>query len=500
MLNDRSRRGASAADRRIEASLKAYRSDPELYCREILKGSWTEDQARIARQLFLRRRVLVRASHSVGKTNLAGGLVNYFVDCYGPCIVLTTAPTEAQVIETLWKEVRTQRRGRRGLLPKAPRIEFAPNWFAAGYTARDATAFQGRHEERVLIIFDEAVGIDTTFWDAAEGMMTGEDCYWLAITNPTDITSRCYQEDISGDWHVETLSALDHPNIRAELAGKPPVIPAAVRLGWLRARLERWAERITSEDAKPTDIEFEDQWWRPGPLFESRVLGRWPTQGVSSVWSDAAWQASLIARDIPVTEPLEIGCDVARFGDDFTSIVARRGRAVIHHETHNGWEFNHTAGRLKQLCRELVRKEGREEDPTKVKVKIDSDGFGGQVISYKEEFNFLSVAASAPALEVEEFPNRRSELWFAVAERARDGGLDLSRLPASSLQLLRSQAMAPTWKVDSKGRRVVEPKDQTKKRLHRSPDDMDALNLAFAPPDPVQWGNDIEFLKKLAKR
>ncbi len=40
--------------------------------------------------------------------------------------------------------------------------------------------------------------------------------------------------------------------------------------------------------------------------------------------------------------------------------------------------------------------------------------------------------------------------------------------------------MAPTWKLDSQGRRVVEPKQDTKKRLKRSPDDMDALNLAYA--------------------
>jgi len=40
--------------------------------------------------------------------------------------------------------------------------------------------------------------------------------------------------------------------------------------------------------------------------------------------------------------------------------------------------------------------------------------------------------------------------------------------------------MAPVYKVDSQGRRVVEPMADTKRRLGRSPDDMNALNLAFA--------------------
>jgi hypothetical protein len=42
--------------------------------------------------------------------------------------------------------------------------------------------------------------------------------------------------------------------------------------------------------------------------------------------------------------------------------------------------------------------------------------------------------------------------------------------------------MAPTWKLDSDGRRVVEPKDKTKERIKRSPDDVDGMNLAYAVP------------------
>ena len=44
--------------------------------------------------------------------------------------------------------------------------------------------------------------------------------------------------------------------------------------------------------------------------------------------------------------------------------------------------------------------------------------------------------------------------------------------------------MTPTWKVNSQGQRAVEPKADTKRRLGRSPDDMDALNLAYAYVPP----------------
>lgn len=467
-----------------ELARRRFQRDPECYAREVLGAVWTDDQAKLARLLLEHKRLFVRASHSVGKTHVAGGIINWFVDAFGPCIALTTAPTEAQVTETLWKEVRVQRRGRPGLSPKAPRIELAPDWFAAGYTARDATAFQGRHAERVLIVFDESTGVDSSFWDAAEGMMTGDECYWLAIGNPTDTSSRAYEEDMSGRWHTVVLSALDHPNIKAELEGNPPPFPAAVRLGWVRERLEQWCDRIPEGDQAGTDILVEGQWWRPGPLFESRVLGRWPTQGATSVWSDSAWQ-SVLKEKSPSGLP-EGGCDVARFGDDDTAIHIRQGPCSLHHETHNGWSTSQTAGRLKELSREFFPNE-----PTKMLWKIDDDGVGGGVTDQKGDYNFQPVSGASVAIERDGYPNRRSELWFSVSQRAKDGNLDISRLDERTRARLRQQAMAPTWKLDSQGRRVVEPKDQTKKRLKRSPDDMDAMNLAYAPGHAIERDDDL---------
>lgn len=458
-----------------------------LYAQQVLGVELWADQEEVARALVQHRRVMVRASHSVGKTHMGGTLVNWFYDCFRPGITLTTAPTQAQVQDLLWKEVRVQRRGRPGLQPKAPRMESAPDHFAAGFTARDSNAFQGRHESNVFIIFDEAVGVDGQFWDGATGMLTGDNCYWLTIFNPTDTSSRAYEEEQSGRWWVKRISALDHPNIAAELAGLPAPIPAAVRLSWVLERLERWCTPISSTDRKATDVEFppqSNQWFRPGSLFESRVLGRWPTQGATSVWTEAAWDQCLVVQLLP-HQPTEIGCDVARFGDDYTSIVVRRGACALHHETHNGWSTQQTAGRLKQLCKEFAQ-EG--EDPCGIACKIDDDGVGGGVVDAAGGYSFRPVGGGTKAWQPEDYPNRRSEMWFSVADRADRGELDLSRLSEESRNLLRRQVMAPKWRLDSQGRRVVEPKVDTKKRIGRSPDDADALNLAFAPaPTLAAW-------------
>lgn len=465
--------------------LERYRRSPAAYAEEILGVRWWSAQREIAEAILRHRRVLVKASHAVGKTHVAAGIINWHFDCFRPGIAISTAPTQRQVVDVLWKEVRRLRRGRPGLLPRSPRLEASVEHFAVGYTTRGEAAFQGRHAEHMLIVFDECVGIPDELWEEAEAMMTGEECRWLAICNPTDTSSRAYEEDAAGRFHVLSVCAMDHPNIQAELEGRPPPYPAAVRLAWIEEQIRRNCTPIAAEDRTGTDFEFppgSGRLYRPGPIFESRVLGRWPGQALCAVWSEAAWQMCVNPNAERPPDPSPgtvIGCDVARFGDDYTSIVVRRGSVVLHHETHNGWDTARTARRLKELCMRFAE---AGADPRRVPVLIDDDGVGGGVVDQREGYAFHGCGAGARALRPDDYPNRRSELWFAVAERALRGGVDLTRLPQETLQLLRRQAMAPRWHLDSQGRRVVEPKHETKRRLGRSPDDMDALNLAFADP------------------
>ena len=499
-LELRRRRSAGVARSRFEK----YQRDPEGYARDVLGVVWWEKQNEIARAILQHQQVFVKASHSVGKTHLAGGLVNWHYDSFAPSITKTTAPTKNQVVNLTWKEVRLQRRGAGlgGLMPRAPIIqtffqngELNPGHFAAGYTAKDADSFQGDHEENLFIIFEEAVGIDEEFWTAAEGMLSsGEDNRWLAIMNPTDTGSTAYQQELSGGWHVITISALDHPNLLAELRGEPKPFRKAISLSWVEKRLKKWCTAVKSSEKKETDIcwppldfclerGIEPQWYRPGPLFESRVLGRWPSQSGDAVWSEALWLAAITRKlDLQAAalhQPPEIGCDVARKGHDLTVIHVRRGGVSFHHESHSGWTTDRTAGRLKELCDEWGFKTG--QDPLKIPVKVDDDGVGGGVVDQRGNYDFVGIGAGTSAIDEEHYPNRRSELWFTTAGRALEGRLDFSLLPTDVLTELRRQMMAPTWKLDSEGRRVVEPKDKTKDRIKRSPDDADGVNLAYAP-------------------
>jgi hypothetical protein len=485
--------------------LARYRTDPVGYAQDRLGVyTLTTDQKKILQSLVIPPyRTLVKAGHEVGKTVVAAVALNWHFDCFQPSITMSTAPNFKQVKDVLWKEVR-RLRTEAGLGdfvgPKVPRLEKAPNHFAVGVTANTAADIQGQHGPAVFGIIEEAVGVERDIWDAFIPM-----CHrMLCIFNPTDTTSAAYQEETQAQrpYTVLTMSQLDHPNIHAYFAGKAELpIPHAVKPWDVDVNLRAWSNLIAEGQQRSSDVQWppawaEDfcrrhnrrpLWYRPGPLAESKILGRWPSQGTYGVWSDGDWEAACRNVLEPRVEDIpEIGCDVARFGDDWTEIHARCGPVSLLHEAGNGWSTAETAGHIKAMCRYLAewynaRQPGGKQplSPQEIPCKIDDTGVGGGVTDQAGGFAFIGVNGGQHALDQEGYPNARSELWFVTSERARNGQLYLGRLPEDVRRLLRQQAMAVTWKMDGAGRRVVERKDETKETIGRSPDGLDALNLSF---------------------
>lgn len=476
--------------------LTRYQTLPLEYARNVLGiKTLTRDQCRILNSLTVPPyRTLVKAGHEVGKTLTAAIAVSWWFDTHVPSIALTTAPKYSQVKDVLWKEVR-RIRGRAGLGgfpgPKVPRLEAGPDHFAVGMTANSAEAFQGHHGPAVLVVFDEAVGVSAEFWEAAHTMAHS----FLAIYNPTDTTSQAYQEENQTErpYTVLEMSQLSHPNVEAHLAGRPLPVPQAVKPWDMETNLKAWSTPIPADQARKTDVEWPPgcgKWYRPGPLAEARVLGRWPSQGTYGVWSDADWQA---AEDMDSLEPPRgvlprIGLDVAVFGDDRTAFHVRVGNVSLAHESYGGRDTDHTIGRAVQLADQWAAWATERTDPhaapvarSDIRFCVDSGGVGADlhVRMRAAGLTAIPVNAGTPASDPASYPNKRSELWFSAAERARAGKLKLARLDAETRRRLKQQAMAPRWRIDAQGRRVVEDKAATKASLGRSPDDMDALNLAY---------------------
>ena len=379
---------------------RAYRRDPFRYIEKVLKITLTPDQKKAARLLRNgKKRLIVRASHGVGKSVLVAALANWFFDCWPNSITITTAPTAAQVVDVVWREIRKLRKGRRGLLPKAPRMEYNAGWFAVGMTAAKGDAFQGRHSEGgVLIATDESTGVKRDIHDACEGMMIDtEKCFWIHILNPTDSTAYVKELEDSGNFDVMIISALEHPNVLWALNGRqgPIPFPGAVTLEWINERVAAWCQPIQAAHILASDFEWPPGsgfWYRPGPLFEGRVLGIWPSLAFDNVWSDGHWQGCLKAREIDEEQGLEVGCDVARYGDDFTVIFIRRGNAVLEHIRYNGNGITVTRDEIIDLIHRHVKE---NEGVQGVPIKLDDDGVGGGLTDVLDELGYNVIAINA---------------------------------------------------------------------------------------------------------
>lgn len=177
------------------------------------------------------------------------------------------------------------------------------------------------------------------------------------------------------------------------------------------------------------------------------------------------------------TGPLIIGCDPAEYGDDRTAIAFRRGRMVTRMETYKKKGPMEVAGILADLYRT------REPDA----LFVDKIGIGSGIVDRLKELNIpvIGVNSAERAARDDVYANLRAEMWWTMKDWLDDMPC---RLPNSSE--LVSDLSAPGFKHNSNGLKLVESKDDMRKRGVRSPDLADALALTFARPVVARASND----------
>ena len=169
---------------------KASKISPPFFNEWILGGSFWSKQEEIILSVRDNRYTTVRACHDVGKTYIAARTALWFLYSHPQSIVVTTAPTMRQVENLLWRELRSAHESSKQKLggePLKTRLDIAPDWYAIGASSGDPDKLQGFHAASgdILIIIDEAAGVNEDAFEAIEGMMTSEKARMLMIGNPT---------------------------------------------------------------------------------------------------------------------------------------------------------------------------------------------------------------------------------------------------------------------------------------------------------------------------
>jgi hypothetical protein len=422
----------------------------------VLKAEPWPVQAAIMQSVSTHPRTTVRSCHNSGKTWCAAVLTHWFLRSFEPSLVITTATTARQVKQQLWGEVR--RLHQEAALPGTLRLQelsLSATQQALGFTTSEAEKFQGWHRQNILIIVDEASGVEEPIYAAIEGCLTGPNPKLLLIGNPNNAVGSFFESFRSplyaaGRFHIQ---AADVPEY---------LLPPA----WAAERLQEWGA--------------------DSPLYQVRVLGNFPEQGEDSLIS-LQWVEAAQEREIDRvggdgvganSAACELGVDVARFGADESVCYVRRGAIILHGEYWRGADTVASAGRVAALGR----------DHGAAIIRVDDPGIGGGVTDQLRSLRragdlkaeVQAIIVNQAARDKEKFYDRRSELYWGLRERFKTGDISIP-----SDDALLSQLTALRYSYTPRGQIRVEGKDELKKRRPvgakwQSPDRADALMLTYA--------------------
>lgn len=416
-------------------------------------------QIDILRALPEHKAIAVRSGHKVGKSTIAAGVAIWWFATRPAARAVLTAPTARQVKIVLWREVRrlyriARRRARvkgRDLGPDPSRdpstgIIADDGREILGFSTDDADRFSGISGQHVLYIVDEASGVDEPIFEAIEGNRAG-GAYLLLFGNPTQ-TSGKFFDAFHSERHVFHCLHISSEHTPAN----DNAIPGLATPEWVAERARVWGTASS--------------------LYAVRVRGDFPEQASDAVIPLRLLEAARRDWDAATYEgELQIGVDVAEFGDDDTVIQPRRGKKTYHPIVLHSMDSVDIAGQVLELVREL-----RAKDEVPV-VNIDTIGVGAGVFAILCRSNEMTAvdcksSRSADSTTGPGYHNLRAQLHFAVRDWLAEGG---TIHPDPELE---GELVAPRYKFDTQGRYQVESKLDIKARIKRSPDRFDALQLA----------------------
>lgn len=438
-----------------------YWSDFSAFAVECLGASPAGYQAEILANLTNRRRVCVRGPHGLGKSAVASWAVLAFAATREAARrdwkVVTTAGAWRQLEKYLWPEVRkwagrmkgsTWREGQE-ILTLSLKLKTGEAFAVASDRAE---LIEGAHADEILYVLDEGKAIPDPTWDAVEGAFSAGEAYAIALSTPGPPIGRFFSIHARRpgleDWwprHVTLEEAIAAGRISRE---------------WAEARRRQWGET--------------------SPVYRNRVLGEFAEEedGIIPLsWIEAAVDRWLEWRDKGAqlfTRQTAVGVDVGGgTGGDATVLARRHGDVVTALEVYSRGDEMATAGRVLAAL---------ESGGVAV---VDGIGLGaGVVASLKEQErevrSFIAGARSDATDRSGElgFENRRAEAWWTMRERLDPSTGSKVCLPDDDE--LVGELAAPRWKPTSRGRVLVESKDEIRRRLGRSTDRADAVVMSFA--------------------
>lgn len=265
----------------------AYRTNPSGFALDVIgipPDYYWSKLREVVESPVTHQKTAVKAGHSVSKTFGVGRIVvPWFKTCFQPSTVITTAPSDHQVRNQLWREIHAGYAAAKGrgiplggtmttltwdMKPAKEILEqlqgeeqslwernFATGFSTSADTATEhATKMHGWHNEWILVVLDEVCGlIPQITRTVLESLIVDEQCKVIALGNPTDPESDfarwCYSSDPTKNegtesymsdegWWVIRIDARDNPNY----IERKRLIPGLASYEWVQGIISAYGE------------------------------------------------------------------------------------------------------------------------------------------------------------------------------------------------------------------------------------------------------------------
>lgn len=320
-------------------------------------------------------------------------------------------------------------------------------WFVKLASVANPENISGVHADNVLIVVDEAAGVDDEIFVRLEGIAT-TNARTLFIGNPSWTYGHFYEifnnPSFSSKYDTLTFSCVDSENVNQD-----------------------WVQ------------EMKDKYGEDSPVYKIRVLGTFCSMYEATIINRTDINDA-INRDIEKisSNTLHVGIDVSSgTGQDKSVICIREGNYEIQRIL-----FTEQIAQLRDKIFQIVRTFRDAYDL--IHLKIDTTGLGiqlGQEVESMYELdnkvkvdciNF-SFRASNPEL----YSNVFTEMIFNFKDIVNS--VRLLKVKDSEIDI---ELGTRTFETDSLNRFIAEKKRVFIKKIGHSPDEGDAVLLAFYEP------------------
>jgi hypothetical protein len=431
---------------------------PRKWQREVLTAIADHIKQNGGRLDFDVLRLAVSSGRGIGKSALVSWITDWMLSTRIGSTTIISANSESQLrsitwaeltkwlamsINSHWFEVSATR-----LMPAKWLTELVERdlrkgtryWGVEGrlWSAENPDAYAGVHNfDGVMVIFDEASGIDDSIWAVTSGFFTENtpNRFWLAFSNPRRNTGYFYEAF----------------NSKREF-WKSKIVDARTVEGTDKAVYEQIIAEY-GPDSSQAHVE---------------VYGQFPNEGDDQFISIGIVDAAMKRQPYKdESAPIVVGVDPARFGADATVIAVRQGRDILKLIRHRGDDTMTVVGHVIDAIEEFK--------PTLV--NIDEGGLGAGVVDRLKEqrYKIRGVNFGNKAKNPIMYGNKRAEIWGEMRDWLKSASVPNDRF-------LKSDLISPKMKPDSRGTIYLESKKDMKARGLASPDAADAIALTFAFP------------------